>query len=128
MVLPIDAGSWDADQLLGEIAVRLPKGWNFDTGQAENDFWHATLLNEKKEPVRVDVEATQQLALLNLLGWLEMQATPANPNSPWAPRKAEVDHDLRAHDQAYRVRVEEDPPDLDPKEIAAVYSSARKPR
>jgi hypothetical protein len=126
MTLPLDAANWEPERLLEEIADRLPKGWSFDTGQAENDYWHGTLLNEKKEPARVEVEATQQLALLNLLGWLELQVTPANPNSPWAPRKAEVDHDLRAHNQAYRVRVEEDPPDLDPKEIAAVYSRSRK--
>ena len=125
MALPIDANTWDENRLIAEIAARLPKGWKWEVRQAENNFWVVTLSNEEGEPQLVEAEAHAHLALLNALGWLEVRTHQASTrSSPWAPRKREFND--RPHDRLYKIQVE-DPPDLDPKEIASVYSRSRKP-
>jgi len=127
MVLPLEATTWDENRLVREIASRLPKSWKWKVEQAPNLFWVVTVSNdESEEPVHVEAEAIAQLALLNMLGWLENRIHKPNPNSPWAPRQRPDPTD-RPHDRLYKTYPIEDPPDLDPEEIASVYSRTRKP-
>jgi len=127
MPLPIDAGAWDETRLVAEIAARLPKGWKWEVRQAENNFWVVTLTNSEGAPELEEAQAHAQLALLNALGWLEMRAHKTeNRASPWAPRRG--DFTDRPHDRLFKLQAGGDPPDLDPREIASVYSRSRKPK
>lgn len=122
MSLPLDACNWDEKRLLGEVAIRLPKGWGFTVDQGENNFWVVKLLNALKEVVWAEADSTAQLALLTTIGWLDLQTSPQVTTGPWARRTNDLP--TGAHDEAYRkLCVEEDPPDLDPKEIEAVLAS-----
>jgi hypothetical protein len=123
MSLPLDACNWDENRLVAEITVRLPKGWGFVVDQGDNNFWVVKLLNALKEVVWAEADSTAQLALLTTVGWLDLQTSKRQNSGPWTPREKE-DSPSRAHEEVYRkLRVEEDPPDLDPKEIAAVVAS-----
>ena len=125
MSLPLDAYTWTLDQTQEEIAVRLPKGWGFDIDQVEGNFWQVTILNEVNEPVWQGQDAAVNLVLFNALGWLDLRNTKPN-TGPWAPRRQNIDA-RTVHEEAYRKMVsEEDPPDLDPKEVESVY--CRHPR
>lgn len=128
MPIPLEAWNWDEDRLLQEIAVRLPKSWGIEFGQKDDLLWHVSLLNENAETVWEEDEAAPNLVLLNALGWLELRSAPTPSNSPWAPRRQDIDA-RRLHEAAYRVRVRsDDPPDLDPKEIDSVYSGHPRKR
>jgi len=124
MTLPIDAGTWSEDRLVHEMSIRLPKGWSYKVYQSDNDFWFVNLYNVHKDLAFSETDSTAQLVLLTTIGWLELQAAKhgSTKATPWAPRTKEFP--TGAHEEAYRkLHVDEDPPDLDPKEIAAVVAS-----
>lgn len=126
MPIPLEAWTWTEEQLLQEIAIRLPKGWGIEFGQAEDRLWHLILLDEAREPAWKGDEVSPNLVLFDALGWLDLRGFPVPTDSPWKPRPPQVEE--RPHEALNRLRTE-DPPDLDPSEIEAlVYSSHSRKR
>lgn len=122
MSVPFEAWSWTPDRLIQEIALRLPPDWGFEFGQQQEDFlWYVQISDAQKNVMWKGDETVPNLVLLNAFAWVELRSTPAPSNSPWAPRRQDIDP-RRLHEEAFRVR-SEDPPDLDPSEVDAVYSN-----
>ena len=121
MPLSFDASNWDEDRLRQEIAIRLPEGWGFNiVASEEQTHWISSATDDQQLEVWSNPALTIQLALLNLLGWLEIRNSSLSDSSPWVRKRGEL-NSQRVHDLAYsKVYVQEEIPDLDPAEIDAV--------
>jgi len=124
MSLGFDASSWDADRLQQEITIRLPAGWGFKVNSTEDQKqWVVSIIDDQQVELWSSVALTTQLALLNLLGWLEVRTSNLSDSSPWIRRRGDL-NPQRVHDLVYsKTYVTEEIPDLDPAEIEAVYKS-----
>ena len=121
MPLSFDASNWDEDRLRQEIAIRLPEGWGFNiVASEEQTYWISSATDDQQLEVWSNPALTIQLALLNLLGWLEIRNSSLSDSSPWVRKRGEL-NSQRVHDLDYsKVYVQEEIPDLDPAEIDAV--------
>jgi hypothetical protein len=124
MSLGLDASTWDADRLQQEIVLRLPDGCEFRIAPTEDQKqWVASVIDDQQVEVWSSVALTNQLALLNLLGWLEVRNSKPSNSSPWVRRQGDL-NPTRVHELVYsKMYVEEEIPDLDPAEVEAVYKS-----
>jgi hypothetical protein len=127
MPLSFEASTWDETRLRLEITLRLTVGWRFLVTPSEDQtHWVSSIFDDQEVELWSSQGLTLQVALLNLLGWLEIQANPLSDTSPWVRRRGEL-NPQRVHEiVSQRFPVQEEVPDLDPAEIAAVYSNARK--
>jgi len=127
MPLTSDVSTWDGDQLQQELAVRLSLGWTFQIiPDSTIDRWVVNIFNDKMEQVWRGEALTAQLVLLDALGWVETRSISCSETSPWVRRREEL-NPQRVHEQLFsKLFVKEDPPDLDPSEIQAVYSRTKR--
>jgi hypothetical protein len=124
MPLPLEASTWDEGRIQEEIILRLPRGWIFSVKPSEGSTcWEVTFLDVEEAVVWKGEHFVIQLALLDALGWLEAREAKPREESAWNRRKGEL-NPQRPHDRLFSVGLTgEDPSDLDPGEIASVYSS-----
>lgn len=127
MSLDLDASTWDAVRLQQEIVLRLPIGYGFTVAPTEDQKqWVSSVIDDQQVEVWSSVALTTQLALLNLLGWLETRNSKLSDSSPWVRKRGEL-NPQRVHELVYsKTYVTEEVPDLDPAEVEAVYSKSRK--
>ena len=124
MSLGLDVSTWDSDRLQQEIVIRLPSGCEFKLVPTEDQKqWVVSVIDDQLVEVWSSVALTTQLALLNLLGWLETRNSKLSDSSPWVRRRGEL-NPQRVHELVYsKTYVTEEVPDLDPTEVEAVYKS-----
>ena len=124
MSLDLDASTWDADRLRQEIVNRLPVGCEFKVTPTEDQRqWIASVIDDQQVEVWSSIALTTQLALLNLLGWLETRNSKLSDSSPWVRRRGDL-NPQRIHELLYsKTYVTEEVPDLDPAEVESVYRS-----
>ena len=124
MSLDLDTSTWDANRLQQEIAIRLPAGSEFKVAPTEDQKqWVASVIDDQQVEIWSGVAITTQLALLNLLGWLETRNSKLSDSSPWVRRRGDL-NPQRVHELVYsKTYVTEEVPDLDPAEVEAVYKA-----
>jgi hypothetical protein len=124
MSLDLDSSTWGADRLQQEITLRLPAGCDFKIVPTEDQKqWVVSVIDDQQVEVWSSVSLTTQLALLNLLGWLETRNSKLSESSPWVRRRGDL-NPQRVHELVYsKTYVTEEVPDLDPAEVEAVYKS-----
>src|ERR1051325_7021780 len=89
---PEEISAWSIEEIEAEIQKGLPKGWSLLSHHAPDGYWEFEVqsLDDKSDPVvQVAKEnADRSLGLLDVYGWLWLEALPKPPEgSPWAPRR-----------------------------------------
>lgn len=119
----IDA--WSVEEILGEIRRLLTPGLSFveatKEGWATGSFQQPSK-EEGSEPVILwsNTNADRRIMLLNAFGWLWLRnQKPKHP--AWKPRPG--GQPARRHPSPLKFQ---DPPDLDPEHIRAVYEKDSK--
>jgi len=127
MPITHDAATWDEEQLQEELAIRMPPGWTFDVAPNESiNRWVVTIFGPKGEQAWEGDGITAQLVLLDALGWMETRSIHVSDTSPWVRRRGEL-NPQRVHEHIFsKMSTKDDPPDLDPSEVQAVYSNRTK--
>ena len=117
-----EVASWTLDQIRAQIHQLLPKGWKFDL-QQHTDHWRAFYRTEADVEVWADRHYDQRIMLLNAWGWLWQQRDPKKVHPAWRPKPGrQLIPVVHPASQA------PDPEDLDPREVASVYSESDRRR
>jgi hypothetical protein len=116
--------AWTLEEIQAEIYALLPADWKFEFLDGEGQ-WHTTFLGADGECLWRMSYMEPRILLFDAYGWLELQVHPRKATNPaWTP-----------NDRWRLVPVGKvglpgvsvpDPEDLDPTEIATVYSSRPK--
>jgi hypothetical protein len=114
-----DVHLWSEARTKSEIQSLLPDDWEFFFGVHPDGYWIASFVDASKVKVWEDGFPAPNVLLLNAYGWLVMHRISSSPAAVWAPRKHRTLAEVNA-DALRRARAE-DPPDLDPVEVSAVY-------
>jgi len=112
-----EATAWTADEAVARLRQVIPTAWAFDWTTTE-DGWHVMSLKDGEDELWSGEHADPKILALDALGWLRLRNHKLD-HPVWKPREREV--------PLYRPPVAEtipDPPDLDPKEVDAVYRSS----
>lgn len=114
-----EIGTWTPEETLQEIQRLLPEGTAFV--EAVKNGWHILTVQQRGGPgeepkvLWTDNGPDRRLLLLNAFGWLWLRKQ--KPRHPaWKPRNGV--RPARPHPVPTNFQ---DPPDLDPKNIRAVY-------
>jgi hypothetical protein len=125
--LPPSLPEFTEQQLQEEIAINLPPKWSFSFDSNEEETrWGVSVFDAEGKEVWKGANITSQLVLLETIGWLATRSHSPSDGSPWVRRRGELNSE-KVHEILYsKVFDSREIPDLDPNEIASVYSKARK--
>jgi len=118
--------AWEPEDIEAEIRLALPKDWSFQSGCSENGGW--AVIGDEEGQIKWETASVpdERLLLFNAYGWLTTRGMePKNP--AWARRKGVTPQPRIGQFSLPGVSVP-DPEDLDPAEIASVYSENRSPK
>ncbi len=119
-MLPAELASLSEELLEGYLRERLPSGWKFEISQDDTDFWVVVLMGSQGETQWKISDITPKQVFLHAIGWLSTRNRSANPS--WVRRSGEITQQ-RLHEAAFRTSSPDSgPEDLDPSEVASVYS------
>lgn len=123
-MLPLDSATWTEERIQQEIAIRLPQEWFFTLDKDPVTMkWWVKIFEIESKLVWESESIAPNLALLDALGWLELQFNRPREVGPWMPRGSTQS---RPHDRAYRtVAPDPDPDDIDPDYIESVYKKRK---
>ena len=114
--------TWAPDDIQGEILTMLPEGWRFEF-IPEDQQWRARFLNAEGTILWWNTYIEPRFLLFDAFGWL-FRRHHKTVNPIWTPRSQ------REFVPVGKVGLQgvtvPDPEDLDPDEIAAVYSGRPK--
>lgn len=116
---------WTVDDVMVQVRLLLPSGWEVTQGR-EGSFFVSTL-SDSSGTVQWDRYNTDlRLLLLDAYGWLLLRnSRPANPS--WSREKEITPKTVQGEVGLEGVPVP-DPEDLDPKEIQAILAGRRGKR
>lgn len=115
-----EIATWSEDDTRAEIHKLLPDGWTFDF-QADDGFWVATFRDKEGAIVWEGDNPASNMLLFDAYGWLWLRLNPQRRTNVWTPRPGRKDEVPRPKS----IDVE-DPADLDPEQIAAVYADRER--
>jgi hypothetical protein len=108
--------AWSVEEIEAAVADKLPPGWRLSSTRIGP--LHATIRDEKGSVVWTHESLDARLLALDAFGWLLLREAPRPEGGPWVPRQ----HELTQRVVTADAKAFEDPLDLDPAELDAVYS------
>jgi uncharacterized protein (DUF2235 family) len=108
--------AWSIEEARAEIDSALPAGWVFT--QSHVGLFRALIRDAEGAVQWSESNYDERLLLLDTFGWLWTRTLEAPTEGPWAPRRAEL---TSRSVQRHALKLS-DPEDIDPDELAAVYS------
>jgi hypothetical protein len=111
--------SWTAEEAIERIKHVIPKSWEYS--YSEEGGWHRiSLKDEDGELLWSGEHADLKILALDALGWYRLRNHEVK-NPMWKPRENEVSFQRPPVSESVP-----DPPDLNPKEVDAVYRDILK--
>lgn len=122
-----EMSTWAPEEVLERIKLNLPKGWRVDyVFDNEERRFRCSFHDAEDKEKWSDQGVDPKILFLDALGWLMLR--DKKPQHPaWQRRRGEIDPSQlgdrttpKGSSPSQRVGV--DPEDVDPEEVAAVYS------
>jgi hypothetical protein len=121
--------AWSLEDIRAGIAARLPKGWTLEEKVHPGGTIRARICRLSPEGTSVaewqDMHVDPKILLLGAFGFLWLRECRPDPTSPWARHSNPTREAMNRRVNAIRCTVP-DPPDVDPREVQAVYEAAKK--
>lgn len=109
--------TWSAEDALARLKIEVPSDWTVEV-DASDEGVSLVLSNSEGEQMWAGGHIEPKILFLDALGWLSTRSHAFSP--AWQPRTQEVP----LHRPEIQQKMD-DPPDLDPEEVEAVYKSTR---
>lgn len=111
-----EMNSWTTLEARAEVQANLPSGWQF-TCNSDEGYW-IPVLTEGETIHWTEPFVDQKVALLSAYAWLSLRKSPAR-HPAWVRRVQMPVRYVGSKDPI------QDPEDLDPDEVQAVYTGVR---
>ena len=120
-----EMSAWTPEEIVLRIREELPKGWTTDYGYNKEDrLFFFTFLDGEGEERWSELGLTAQILFLDAYGWLTLRGK--KPQHPVWQRRGEIDpRTIGVPVPAVAREPVTDPEDVDPAEVAAVYTNVK---
>ena len=120
------AHTWTVEEIEDKIRSNMPKGYSFEYYEGKDEFLYASFKDAEGLGVWENFSFSANLLLLNAYSWLHLRTHRVNPASPWVRRDIVHKNAPVFTNTMVFSKPQEEPEDLTPEEIAAVYEQYSK--